>query len=77
MSAERFGAQVVRAEGRGGPTRNALKVRDDGGTGPLTHGSGRMGPKDPAGISGFISQLVGKAVDPIGKAEIRATNRIV
>jgi hypothetical protein len=26
-------------------------VRDDGGTGPLTRGSGRMGSKDPAGIS--------------------------
>jgi hypothetical protein len=27
-------------------------VRDDGGTGPLTSGSGRMGSKAPAGISG-------------------------
>ena len=27
----------------------------DGGTGPLTHGSGRMGSKDPAGISGCMA----------------------
>ena len=31
-------------------------MRDDGGTGPLTHESGRMGSKDPAGISGRRSQ---------------------
>ena len=48
--------QVVRAEGRGGPARSALQVRDDDGTGPLTRGSGRMGSKDPAGISGFTSR---------------------
>jgi hypothetical protein len=47
--------QVVRAEGRGGPARSALQVRDDDGTGPLTRGSGRMGSKDPAGISGCMS----------------------
>jgi hypothetical protein len=47
--------QVVRAEGGGGPTRSALKVRDDGGTGPPTRGSGRMGSKDPVGIAGRIS----------------------
>ena len=47
--------QVARAEGRGGPARSALKVRDDDGTGPLTHGSGRLGSKDPAGISGCMS----------------------
>ena len=49
--------QVVRAEGRGGPARSALQVRDDDGTGPLTRGSGRMGSKDPAGISGCMSGL--------------------
>jgi hypothetical protein len=27
-------------------------MRDDGGTGPVTHGSGRMGAKDPVGIPG-------------------------
>jgi hypothetical protein len=27
-------------------------MRDDGGTGPLTRVSGRMGSKDPVGISG-------------------------
>ena len=27
-------------------------MRDDGGTGPLTHVSGRMGSKDPVGIAG-------------------------
>jgi len=47
--------QVVRAEGRGGPARSALKVRDDDGTGPLTRGSGRMGSKDSAGISGCMA----------------------
>jgi hypothetical protein len=47
--------QVVRAEGRGGPTRSALNVRDDDGPGPLTPGSGRLGSKDPAGISGGMS----------------------
>jgi hypothetical protein len=47
--------QVVRAEGRGGPARRALQVRNDDGTGPLTHGSGRMGSKDPAGISGCMA----------------------
>jgi len=47
--------QVVRAEGRGGLARSALQVRDDDGTGPLTPGSGRMGSKDPAGISGHMS----------------------
>ncbi|HEY8635243.1 MAG TPA: hypothetical protein VIO34_09820, partial [Candidatus Dormibacteraeota bacterium] len=47
--------QVVRAAGMGGPARSALKVRDDDGTGPLTPGSGRMGAKDPAGISGRTS----------------------
>jgi hypothetical protein len=30
-------------------------MRDDGGTGPLTHGSSRMGRKDPVGISGLTS----------------------
>ena len=29
-------------------------MRDDGRTGPLTPGSGRMGSKDPAGISGCM-----------------------
>ena len=48
---------VVQAEGRGGPPRNALKVRDDGWTGPLTHGLGRMGSKAPAGISGCMSHF--------------------
>ena len=43
--------------GRGGPARSALQVRDDDGTGPLTPGSGRMGSKDPAGISGSMSGL--------------------
>ena len=47
--------QVARAEGRGGPTRSAPYVRDDGGPGPLTTGSGRMGSKAPAGISGGMS----------------------
>jgi adenosine deaminase len=32
-------------------------VRDDDATGPLTSGSGRMGSKDPAGISGHRSQF--------------------
>jgi glycine hydroxymethyltransferase len=32
-------------------------MRDDGGPGPLTHGSGRMGSKAPVGISGPISQI--------------------
>ena len=32
-------------------------MRDDGGTGPLTHGSGRMGAKDPDGISGSTSVI--------------------
>ena len=32
-------------------------MRDDGGTGPLTHVSGRMGSKDPAGISDRRSQF--------------------
>jgi hypothetical protein len=44
--------QVVRAEGRGATARSAPYVRDDGGPGPLTPGSGRLGSKDPAGISG-------------------------
>jgi len=30
-------------------------MRDDGGTGPLTHGSGRMGAKDPAIIARLAS----------------------
>jgi hypothetical protein len=30
-------------------------VRDDDGPGPLTPGSGRLGSKDPAGISGGMS----------------------
>jgi hypothetical protein len=30
-------------------------MRDDGGTGPLTHVSGRMGSKDPVVISGCMS----------------------
>jgi hypothetical protein len=30
-------------------------MRDDEGTGPLTHGWGRMGSKDPAGIPGLTS----------------------
>ena len=37
-------------------------MRDDDGTGPLTRGSGRMGSKDPSGISGRMSltwRLVG------------------
>jgi hypothetical protein len=42
--------QVARAGGGGGPARNALQVRDDDGSGPLTTGSGCMGSKDPAGI---------------------------
>src|SRR5713101_2775355 len=40
-------------------------VRDDGRTGPLTHGSGRMGSKDPAGISGCMSYLKVADVGPI------------
>jgi hypothetical protein len=48
--------QVVRAEGRGGLARSALQVRDNDRPGPLTHGSGRMGSKDPAGISGCMSR---------------------
>jgi glycine hydroxymethyltransferase len=32
-------------------------MRDDGGTGPLTRGSGRMGSKDPVGISGRTSTI--------------------
>ena len=32
-------------------------MRDDGGTGPVTHGSGRMGAKDPVGIPGATTQL--------------------
>ena len=32
-------------------------MRDDDGTGPLTRGSGRMGSKDPFGISGPTSQV--------------------
>jgi hypothetical protein len=55
VSAERFGGQVVRAEGRGGPARRALKVRNDDGTCLLTHGSGRMGAKDPAIIARLVS----------------------
>jgi hypothetical protein len=51
--------QVVRAAGMGGPARSALKVRDDGGTGPITFGSGRMGSKDPVGISGRMSSIIG------------------
>jgi len=57
--------QVARAEGRGGLTGSALYVRDDGRTGPLTHGSGRMGSKDPAGISGCMSHLKVADVGPI------------
>src|SRR3981081_4686563 len=36
-------------------------MRDDAGPGPVTHGSGRMGPKDRVGISRLISRarLVG------------------
>jgi len=30
-------------------------MRDDGGTGPLTHVSGRMGSKDPAVIFGCMA----------------------
>jgi hypothetical protein len=30
-------------------------MRDDGGTGPLTHVSGRMGAKDPAIIARLAS----------------------
>ncbi len=30
-------------------------MRDDDGTGPVTHGWVRMGSKDPAGIAGRIS----------------------
>src|SRR5260370_18552113 len=32
-----------------------LMMRDDDGTGPPTHAAGRMGSKDPAGISGLNS----------------------
>ena len=32
-------------------------MRDDGGPGPLTHGSGRMGSKAPGGIPGAISKM--------------------
>jgi hypothetical protein len=32
-------------------------MRDEGGTGPVTHGSGRMGAKDPVGIPGGTTQL--------------------
>ena len=31
-------------------------MRYDGGTGPLTSGSGRMGSKDPVGISGRMAR---------------------
>jgi hypothetical protein len=47
--------QVVRAAGRGGRARSALKVRDNGRTGPLTSGSGRLGSKDPVVISGCMA----------------------
>jgi hypothetical protein len=30
-------------------------MRDDGGTGPLTRGSGRMGAKDPVIIARLVS----------------------
>src|ERR1035437_7369557 len=54
---------VVRAEGRGGPPRSAIPAGSprrgrggsDDGTGPLTPGSGLMGSKDRAGISGCMS----------------------
>jgi len=32
-------------------------MRDDDGPGPATRGSGRMGSKAPAGISGLTSKL--------------------
>ena len=32
-------------------------MRDDDGPGPLKPGSGRLGAKDPAGISGAMPQL--------------------
>src|SRR5438132_9351991 len=42
---EKFGGQASRVEGRGGPRRSALKMRDDDGTGPLTHESAAWAPK--------------------------------
>jgi hypothetical protein len=50
--------QVARAAGMGGPPRSALIVREDGGTGPITSGSGRMGSKDPVAISGCMSFIM-------------------
>jgi len=43
-------------------------MRDDVGPGPLTPGSGRMGPKDPAGISGCnVRTVADVGVDrPVG-----------
>src|SRR6266576_1069929 len=43
-------------------------MRDDGGTGPLTRGSGRMGAKGPAGISGptsVITTMSFRALDAV------------
>src|ERR1700674_1446439 len=41
--------------GGGTPLGAPPKAGGCDGTGPLTRGSGRMGSKDPAGISGLIS----------------------
>jgi len=48
--------QAAQAEGRGGATRSAFEMRDDGAPGPLTHGMGRMGSKDRAGLAGRPSR---------------------
>jgi hypothetical protein len=47
-------------------------MRDDGGTGPLTSGSGRMGSKDPVGISGRTSAVCVYSGD-----HVPATNELV
>ena len=47
---------MVPAEGTGGPTKSALQVRDEEGPGPVTHGWGRMGSKDRADLSRYISK---------------------
>ncbi len=48
-------------------------MRDDGGTGPLTHVSGRMGSKDPVGISGCKAYLAVNC-SPTNSQEIRSAH---
>ena len=51
-------------------------MRNDGGTGPLTHGSGRMGAKDPVGISGPTSPITTMSFRALDKVDPDIANLI-